>query len=261
MVSGAGDDVCNLFGSSVRTKVLLSLYGGVKTRKHLKEALGCSPQSVSIQAKWLGEKGLLERRGKGRYRLTLSGRAMAFKLMEVRKLYRAIEKHHDFWAAHEVEAIPEARFYEIGTLSSGMVLEAGATPDSTQRTITEAFKNAHSKIIGISPVVTLEWARATLEQAEQGVEISLITTEEVLEMLHEKEFSKYNLLNHPNIALKTTTDLRLAFLCNMESVALALFKEGELDIYNILACKGRGAVEWGIKLFGHFESKSTAPVR
>ncbi len=206
-------------------------------------------------------EGFVQREKRGRYALTPLGEVLAQKAQEYMKLKELLERHRSFWLSHEFRAIPEPLLLELGALHNSHIVSTGVTPDRAIKTITLAFKNAKERIIGISPIVTLEWARAIVEQADAGVKISLITTEDVLKMQKEKEFRKYSPVNHKNIDLIINNDIKLGFMSNMESVALALFNDRGLDFQNILVSKDPKAVEWGEKLFRYYKESSIVALK
>jgi len=203
-------------------------------------------------------EGFVQKERRGKYALTPLGEVLAHKAQEYMELKELLEKHKSFWLSHEFHAIPEPLLMGLGALHNSHIVSTGVTPDKAIKTITQAFKNAKERIIGISPIVTLEWAKAIVEQADAGIKISLITTEEVLEMQKEEEFKKYSPVNHKNIDLIINNNIKLAFMSNMESIALALFNNHGLDFQNILVSKDPEAVEWGKKLFSYYKKSSIA---
>jgi predicted transcriptional regulator len=236
-------------------KVLVALLAGECSIQELEKGLEHNRRTIYRAIGRL--EGFVKKQRRGRYALTPPGEVLAQKAQEYMELKELLEKHKPFWLSHELQAIPEPLLLELGALRNSHIISTGVTPDRAIKTITQAFENAKERIIGISPIVTLEWARAVVKQADRGIKISLITTEEVLKMQKEGEFRKYSPVNHENIDLMINNDIKLAFMSNMESVALALFNDRGLDFQNILVSKDPKAVEWGKRLFRYYKKRSS----
>jgi predicted transcriptional regulator len=241
-------------GSPVEEKILAALLEGEMTAQELERKCNCNRRTIYRAIDRL--VGFVHKRGRGKYALTPLGEVVASKALEYIELKGLFERHISFWISHDLYGIPRPLLRDIAALYKSHIVRTGVTPDKAVQAITEAFKNAREAIIGISPIVTLEWAKAIVEQADRGIKVSLITTENVLEMQREEGFKDYSPLEHPNIDLMINNNIRLAFMSNMESIALALFNDRGLDIQNILVCKDPKAVEWGKRLFEYYKTKS-----
>lgn len=249
-------NVQGLFASTKQMSLLLAFSDGAKSLKELELLTKSRSQNLLPRIGELAEKGILKKCSRGRYKATPAGAIIIFKMLDFLDIYEILG--NDFWTLHDISVIPKNLLLNINALSSSQFLQADATLDASQRAASQFFKNAKERIWGISPAVTLEWAKIIIDQANRGIKIYLITTENVLKMASAEEFREYTPLTHPNIELWINNGLKLAYMSNEEFITLALpdKRSNTLDLQNILICQNPKAVEWGRKLFEYFKNIS-----
>ncbi len=251
------ENVHNLFASKKQISLMLAFSEGAKSLKELESLTKSRSQNLLPKIGELTEKGLLKKSERGIYKATPAGELIISKMLDFLEIYDTLGK--DFWMTHNINVIPKPLLFWISALNNSQSLQPDATLDASQRLTTQFFKNARERIWGISPFVTLDWAKMIIHQANVGIKVSLITTEKVLKMTDVEEFKEYNPLNHPNIALWINNSIDLAFINNEEYITLALpdTKKNILDMQNILICQSPEAVKWGWELFSYFKNIST----
>ncbi len=249
-------NVQDLFASTKQMSLLLAFSDEAKSLKELELLTKSRAQNLLPIIGELIEKGILKKYERGIYKATPIGEIIISKMLDFLDIYEILR--NNFWSSHNFNAIPKPLLSNLNALSSSQLLKTNATLDMAQRVIFQFFKNSKEKILGVSPVVTLDWAKIIIHQANNGIKVSLITTENVLKMASVEEFKEYSPLNHPNIELWINDDLKLAFMSNEEYIVLALpdNKNNILDIQNILICQSPEAVRWGWELFSYFKDIS-----
>ncbi len=247
-----------LFASSKQILLLLIFSNGAKGLKELELLTKSRAQNLLPKIGELTEKGILKKCERGIYKATPAGEIIISKILDLLHICEILGK--DFWLSHNFNAIPKPLLSNLSALSNSQFLQSEVTLDVAQRVTSQFIENSKKNIWSISPVVTLDWAKIIISQANRGVKISIITTEKVLKMADAEEFKEFSPLNHPNIELWVYNDLKLAFMSDEEHIAMALpdKRSNNLDLQNILICKSSEAVAWGMDLFEYFKGKSTA---
>lgn len=250
------ENVQNLFASTKQISLLLAFSSGPKSLKELELLTKSRAQNLLPKIGELTEKGILKKSGRGIYKATPAGEIIISKILDFLDIYDSLGR--DFWLTHNINIVPKPLLLGVSALNNSQSLQPDATLDTSQRLTTQLFKNARERIWGISPFVTLDWAKVIIQQANSGIKISLITTEKVLKMIDIEEFKEYNPLNHPNIHLWVNDSIQLAFMTNEEYITLALpdNEKNALDMQHILICQNPDAIEWGKKLFEYFKDGS-----
>jgi len=244
--------------SDLRSNILNSLNEEKKSLAQLRDGLKIS-STTAIHALRELEKSNLTFEDKDRnYSLTEIGRIIALKLIDFSTTAEVLKRHERFWLEHDLSGIPVNLLKNLTALYNSELIQSTVTPDSVQRFITEIFRSAKEEILGISPIVTLDWAKAVIERANSGIKVSLITTDNVLKISHEDKFKNFSPIHHPNIYLWVNNDLRLGLISNKETMGLTLIdiKSNILDIDKILASNDPVALKWGESLFNGLKKKS-----
>lgn len=250
------ENVHNLFASKKQISMMLAFSEGAKSLKELETITKSRAQNLLPIIGELVDRKILKKSGRGIYNATPIGEIIISKIHDFLDVFDILKK--DFWITHNINVIPKHLLSGISALSGSQAIQQDATLDTSQRLATQLFKNAREKIWGISPFVTLEWAKMIIHKADNGTKISLITTEKVLRMINAVEFRDYNPLNNPNIDLWVNNNIELAYISNEEYITLALpdIEKNILDIQNILVSKNIEALRWGKKLFENFRDGS-----
>lgn len=250
------DNVHDLFASKKQISLMLAFSEGAKSLKELESITKSRPQNLLPKIGELTDRGILKKSERGIYRPTPAGEIILSKMHDFLDLYEILEK--DFWLTHDINVIPKSLLFRISALNNPKFIQPDASLDTSLRLTAQLFKNATERIWGISPFVTLDLAKIIIHQANNGIKISLITTERVIKMTRVEEFKEYSPQNHPNITIWINNSIKLAFMTNEESIILALPDNDKniLDMQNTLICQNHEAIEWGKKLFEYFKEDS-----
>lgn len=241
-----------LFGSQARTKLLLAIFAGSKTLGELGSLTKLEPQNANKRIHELIRDGLVRREARGSYRITPIGKLACRNMQSFIQLLKICKKLKDYLSTHRVEVIPENLLESMLLIPDLKVAPSGANPFELQHFIVDIFKAAESRLIGISPLVTPEWAEAAQEMAEQGVKVSIVMNEDVLEKLRGKNYKNYRLLSHPNLEFYLSSEISFGFVSNGAAIALAFNGDEGFDLQNRLIASGAEAVKWGEGLFKYY---------
>lgn len=168
-------NVHDLFASTKQMSLLLAFTDKAKSLKELELLTKSRAQNLLPIIGELIEKGILKKYERGIYKATPVGEIIISKMLDFLDICKILR--NDFWSSHNFNSIPKPLLLNLSALSNSQLLKTNATLDMAQRVIFQFFKNSKEKIWGISPVVTLDWAKIIVHQANNGVKVSLITTE------------------------------------------------------------------------------------
>lgn len=249
-------ELCRVLLSPKKRKILLALLDGAKDLQTLCKRTNGTNQSTINKINGLIGEGIVERVGRGEYGLTQYGEIFASRLESFFKFMESLEAQKEFWLAHRADALPEALLEKLIALPDLKELIEEVDPFETEAFIVGIFKGAESRLIGISPIVTPEWAKTVSEIAAQGVKVSLIINEDVFKKISGGEYKEFQLLSNPNIELLISEEIKFAFVSNGKVIALALYDAKGLDIQTKLAANSSAAMKWGEELFEYYKKRS-----
>lgn len=228
----------------------------MKSTAELESKLQCSRRSVYRALDELIRSSFVAKDKRGKYFLTKIGKILALQNRSAIQLLSVLERHRDFWLAHDLSALPECLLNELGALKNSHIVKSDVVADSGQKAVTQELEKAKKCILAISPVTTPEWTARVVRKTSEGVRASLVISREVIDVQFREEFKKYSVLTNPNVQIRVNDSLRLAFMSNGACIGLALSDEEGLDLKNILFCRGEEAVAWGRRLFDYYARES-----
>jgi len=244
--------------SAVRTKVMLCLMSGEKEVGELEEEIGLRSSTILHSIKEMIEASLIKRTGEG-YALTNIGKIQALLLNELVSTIVALDLHQEFWLTHVLSGIPTKLLVKIGKIVTSEILRG--SPEAVLRTqeffISELQRS--KEIHGVSPIIIPGYAEAVAVAVENGANVDLVLTEDILNIVL-KEYPEVikGLLAHDNFklyCLKSRTTP--AFTVTDSLFSLGLFRlDGEYDPVQDLNCVGEDAREWGMELFEYYRNMS-----
>jgi predicted transcriptional regulator len=181
-------------------------------------------------------------------------------MVEFIKAMNALKENKEYWLTHRIDLIPRPLQRDLDVLFNLELIGDDVDASKIQIIISDLFRSAEARIIGISPVVTLEWARTLVEVAEGGIKVSFIITEKVLETLNKGEYKKHSLLSrllsHPNVELRVNNNIKLGFVSNGKTFAIGLIGPHGLDIQRGLLGTDPKAIAWVERLYDYYREKS-----
>jgi predicted transcriptional regulator len=241
--------IVELFESKVRIGILNSLREGNKSLVEVREDTKSTSQAINKQVKTLINIGLVKRPKRGQYELTSLGEVLASKIASMSDFLAFVGKYHEFCSTHNIDELPEELLSRIGELKNSYIIKSDVSLDSVHRMITLLFENARGRVIGITPVITVDWAKAVIASAERGIKFSIVTTSNVVKLQGDRDYRDYPYMMHPNIEKRLYQDIHLALTSNGREAVLAFYEDNVLDLRNVIASNDEKAVQWVEDLF------------
>ena len=244
--------------SSVRAKIFLCLRNGPLTVKDIEKLIETRPSTILHSVKDMIEDGLVARTSNG-YALTNIGKIQAIILNDLISCIVALDQHKDFWQSHDIGSIPIELQKKIGMLIESEVFKDNpvAILKTHEYFISELRMAKYVK--GVSPIIVPGYAEAIAFAVEQGSEVDLILTDEILQLvIKENHDVLQSLLESNKFRLRSLKDdVTVAFTVTDRVLSLGLFhKDGEYDVSSDLICRGEKALKWGEELFNYYLGKS-----
>jgi len=244
--------------SAVRMKVLLNLLEGEKNVGKLEKELGIRASTILHSIKEMIEEDIMAKAGQG-YALTNIGRIQALILDDLVSTIVTLDQHQDFWLTHDISGIPTPLLKEVGMLSRSEIMKGDSASilKTQEYFISELEKSKEIK--GVSPIVVPGYAEAIAQAVMSGAKVDLILTDTVMEIaLKQNRELGQKLMKYENFRLyRIGKDITIAFTVTDSLLSLGLFRiNGFYDVGADLNCFGDKAIEWGKKLFAHYQSIS-----
>jgi predicted transcriptional regulator len=250
-----------IYSSRLKIQILLSVARKPKTLSELREITGSTSQAIIPKIRRLEDLSLIEPIDHG-YAITPIGRILVTKIEDFVMTIGELMKHREFWAAHDVEGIPQPFLYQIGDLISSDV-KFDTTEDmfhvySHFITILQQAAYIH----GISSVMNPQIADVLAEKVIAGVQVELIVSRNVGEGLMQEPFLtkiqqlkpfqnfKVWMIDEPLHLGITVTDKYLSL--GLNSRANAVY-DSSADMYSSDA-KAR---DWAERLFQYYKNRAT----
>lgn len=177
----------------------------------------------------------------------------------MRKTCLEIHSRNKYLREHDLSPIPENILNNIHKIHPSQVaVNRDEVPTDTHE---EFFKNLKKSewIKGISPIYRKEYPRFIDELIDEGKDIELVLTDNVIDIMDEKvpehldRFFEYDGLS----LYMCSADMRLASGVGEGFVSVSLFFEnGKFDPSTDLISKHKSGEEWGKKLFNYWKGKS-----
>lgn len=245
--------------SKIRTQVILCLSEGDMSASELEKKLGVRVTTILHAIKDMTRYNLVEKSTHNNYSLTNLGKMQGLRLMDAIDFALVIEEHKKFWLTHDITGIPPRLLQDIGMLAKSEMIESD--PTSILRT-TENFVSGlkiSKTIKGVSPYVIPAYPETILEIAENGANINLILTSNVIKALirdYARALEKVN--DYDNVVIRRLDkETTIGFTVTDSFLSLGLFRlDGNYDLGSDLICIGDSAVLWGNELFEYYNKMS-----
>ncbi len=241
--------------SEKRKNLLILLQEGPKTLSEIKSRLRVTATGMLPQIRKL-EKRNLVKQVKKEYMLTELGEVITMYFTPLIKTLRVIEDNEEFWATHDLSAIPLHLLKRISELGECKLVESSLKDwfDVHKPFIENLMKSKW--IVGISPAYHPEYPPFFRKLGESGIPLSLIFTKVVFERLKRdyggEELQQFLKLENVKLFV-SNQNIRLASATTDCFFSLSLFfKDGGYDSERDLYSFEPSAVNWGRELFEYY---------
>ena len=252
-----------VFLSDKRKKILLFLRDRPKSMAEIQEHLTSDPVSILPQIKKLKEGKLIVQKGHV-YELSLMGVVIADKMPPFLGTLEVLEKNFDYWTKRNLEGIPPFLRKRIFELKNCRLIhpEMSHMFELNPEFVDKLHLSTH--VLGFASYFHPSFATLYPEIAKkEGVEISLILTDQVFERFKKDYRDELNiLLSFKNVSLFTFSgDSKIAdFTVTDKFFLLTLFPKEKFFEHESLLSSEPEALKWGTDLFSYVV-KSTVQVK
>ncbi len=253
-----GDEKMDLISfivdSDKRKNLLTLLREGSKSLNEIKERLMVTSSGMIPQIRKMEERKLIKKNIHN-YELTEIGDIVADYFYNFEILDKIFKNNEEFWNNHKISAIPEkfrVRLHEFGNY------------ELIRSNLIDIFKPDHedmknlmniSMMKGISPIMNPDYPQYICDLAEKGVNISLIITEEIMEILKNNYIEELKRCSGlKNICISIYHEkIEFALAVTDHFLSLRLFlKNGDYDNRDKIISFDKSAIGWGEDIFNHY---------
>ncbi len=214
--------------------------------------LGVSRETVKPHVRSFVESGLIERR-EGKYVLTLVGRIVVKKALEIEELLTMSEELKEFFTSHELSSIPEELLEDIHMLSDGFIVRSRDPFEISSEWV--SILEDSKWIKGVSPVYHPEFPPLFTNLAESR-DVTLILTKDVFEKCLKRDYELVKKFLTRGRML-TCEGIKIAFVVAERGMAMGLYANESYDAANIYVSRSERAAKWGLRLFEHFHGRAS----
>ena len=243
--------------SDTRKNLLYKLAADPMSLTEIREHFHVTSSTIIPRIKDLVKLDLVAKEN-GKYRLTTTGMILSKKLRMMDQLEGVIEKDGQFLNEHDLSPIPVKLLDRIDELGDCKVIKnelehITATHDRIYTNIPNS-----KYVLGISPALNPAYPEFYLAMVKQGMQVSLILTENVFKTV-ERDYSSFlkAYLSYDNAKMYVTNEARIALVVTDRFMSMYLYgKNGTLDPMSSLLSFDTSAVNWGAELFEAYLKKS-----
>ncbi len=240
--------------SEKRKNLLIFLLDGPKTLQEIRTSLKVTSTGIIPQIRRLEKQKLVKLEGKS-YALTDTGIIIAGVLGSFIKTNEIIEKYSDYWASHDINAIPPLLLRRICELETCELIECKLSEMHEPHRDFLEYISRSRKIMGISPIFKHSYPSLFLQLAQSGAEISLILTGEVLDRIQNEYGQTLEKFLDIDTARLYVSDQDIKLACVVTDCYFNMslfFKNGDYDLQRDIISYDHSAIRWGEELFDHF---------
>ncbi len=252
------DDFLNvrfLLASQMRPKLLLLLLNSDQDLNSFREELDKPSASILHGLKELEGVRLISKNFKY-YSLSSKGFLYSLSLDKLSKDLFIFQENREFWQSHSIDSLPLDSFRNAYLLKDSILVESDETDLSkTLIEYLDLLSNSEDMRI-ILPIFSEQHLDIILENLENGGQLQLITTEEVLYSLRKsgyfKSFAEYSKNNQIDLR-KLNIDIELFLTICENAMSLSLFfNDGLFDDSSFILNQTEDGIKWANMLFSYY---------
>jgi predicted transcriptional regulator len=250
--------------SELKNKILLSLLVGGRKISELKQEIDSSETTILHTLKEFESLNLTTKTA-GVYSLTPLGQIQAHVCNSCYRTTSVMEKFKTFWLTHDVSPIPANLLENLSSLLEATLVETKSSElGKVHETFVKMLTSTRS-MIGTSPIFHPDFVSACKVVLNQGGNIKLIITNEVLGKTLEATLSSQDgemfqkFLNEGQLKIYINDNLKIGLTVTDNLFSLGLFDlNGQYDYTVDLISTHVNAIRWGQEVFNHYLNKSKA---
>ncbi len=248
-----------LLKSSVRSSVLMSLFYSGKTLGELRDELEKPSASILHALRELNALDLTLRDDRKNY-LSSKGYLYTLCIIKFFENWYTFDNNSEFWTSHLLDSIPEEFVQSFYLIKDSEVV--CSTDIDLSKPVNLYFKSLReANTINIMlPVFSRMHIEAILDRVEDGANVNIITSTEVLNSFREHGYMKkfFEIAETNNITV-WRNDMRFTIFltCSENFMSLNMFfKDRHFDDSALLFNETPDGIIWGKYLFDYFLTNS-----
>ncbi|MDR2967921.1 MAG: DUF1724 domain-containing protein [Methanobacteriaceae archaeon] len=250
----------HILSSTMRTKLLLSLYNNKKKLATLRDDLKKPSATILHGIKELEKNSLIKKFDKY-YSLSSTGYILAVNLIKLIEKWYSIGHNIDFWKNQDISAIPSQYLKEIGIFQNPEYIISDE--NDLIKPLNEYIKliSKSNKLKIALPIFSKVHLDAIVHKLDNNCDIELIIDENIFESINSNGYRKklfknsnYNEKRNNLKIWKVKENLNLFLTVCEDFLSLSLFfEDGSYNDSKILLDKSEKAIDWGLSLFNHYK--------
>ena len=248
-----------VFLSDKRKKILLFLRDKPRSMAEIQEYLSSDPVSILPQIKKLKEGKLVVQKGHT-YKLSIMGIVIADKMPSFLDTLEVLNENYEYWTKRNLEGIPpflRKRIFELK--NSKLILPEVSHMFELNPEFVEKL-HLSTRIFGFTSYFHPSFTTLYSEIAKNGVEISLIFTDPVLQRFKKDYIEELRaFLSFENVRVFIfPRDVKIAdFTVTDKFFLLTLFPREKVFEHESLLSEEPEALKWGNDLFSYMLKEAT----
>jgi len=258
------ENIRETLSSSIRIKLLLSLFSSKKDSKEIQEDTGLANTTILTGLNTLKNIGLVKKVEKD-FTLSSNGLMITSSMLKFFENLYSISNSYDFLENHSVEDIPTKQ------LSNLLMIKNAQCIKSSKEDLTKPSKEyldliSKSKNLKIlMPIFSPIYLDGILDSLANGSTLELIITEPILESMEINGYYNKLLAISDEMGLnknqfikiwKVPEDFKLFLSSGNNFLAVNLFfKDSYYDDSEILIDKTKDGIKWGNQIFEDYRKK------
>ncbi|TGC09433.1 helix-turn-helix transcriptional regulator [Methanolobus halotolerans] len=247
-----------MFASDKRKNVLKLLNNGPQSADVILDTLGTSRPALIPQMKILEDNHLIISQN-GTYTLTTIGKLLVDNMTPLLSSIDVLDTNIDYWGTRELDFIPSSLLKRLSDLKSCAILEPSFSEIYEVNMKFHEKTKASNYMNRIATFLYPNFFSLYSEYIENGVEISLIFSKEVIDKIksdYTEEFKELMQTGKIKIFLSQAEMPFLSIAYNEYSVFLRLLKRNlEFDSKQLICCSP-SSIEWCKALFEFYLNRS-----
>lgn len=249
-------DIKYILTSTMRIKLLLSMYNGSKNLEELRNELKKPSATILHGLKELEAINLIKKVQK-QYQLTSNGFLLVTNMVKLIENWASINNNVSFWNNHNLEDIPNEYLKNMHLLKDVEYVK------STTSDLSNAF-NRYIKLISNSPELRMIMPIYSENHLKHIIELlnknklkylELIVSRDILNSIKLNDSFKKSLLENKKVkvlCIKRNPKLFLTYSREFTSLTL-FFKDGHYDDSHILIGTNENSRKWGKNIINYYE--------
>ena len=263
-------NIKHILTSTMRTRLLISLFSSEKDLKSLRNDLGKPSTSILHGIKELDKLNLIKK-NKKMYGLSSNGTILTINVINLIQNIYSINKNSHFWKYHCIDDIPKDSLKKIHLIQNAKSIKSSDNDlAKTSREYTDLISNSKN-IKVLLPIFSAIHLDAILSSLNDFENLELIVSENILEFIKDNGYgvkllsfikdsakNKDNLNNDYSIKIwKLSKEIKI-FLSSCDNfLSLGLFShDGYYDDSIMILDETEEGISWGIGVFEHYKNYS-----